>query len=164
MFQEFKKFVMRGNVLDLAVGILIGAAFGKIIDDLAHQVIMPPIGWAISGVNFQDLFYSIDGKQYGSLAQAQQAGAPVIAYGLVINDIVNFLIVALVLFLIVRWINRLQSPPTKEKDKPTDKQCPYCKKTIPIEASRCPECTSHLDGTEEEQHQKAQVDVRVHTV
>lgn len=164
MLTEFKKFVMRGNVIDLAVGILIGAAFGKIVDDFAHDVIMPPIGWALSGVNFQDLFYSLDGKHYPSLAQALQAGAPVIAYGLIINDIVDFLIVALVLFLIVKWINVLQSPSPKEKGKPSDKECPYCTKTIPFGATRCPECTSLLDGTEEQQHQKATVDVRVHTV
>ncbi len=163
MFKEFKKFVMRGNVLDLAVGIVIGAAFGKIVDDLAHDVIMPPIGYALSGVNFQDLYFSLNGQHYPSLAAALQAGAPVIAYGLVINDIIDFLIVALVLFLIVKWLNRLSSPPTK-KGQPADKECPYCKESIPFEATRCPECTSHLDGTEEEQHQKAQVDVRVHTV
>ncbi len=164
MWSEFKKFAMRGNAIDLAVGIVLGAAFGKIIDDLVHGVIMPPFGWALNGVNFQDLFYSLDGKQYASLAQAQQQGAPVITWGLVVNDIITFLIVAFVIFLVVRWINRLQSPPTKDHDKPTTKNCPYCKLTIPIEATRCPECTSHLDGTEEEQHQKAQVDVRVHTV
>lgn len=164
MLKEFKKFVMRGNVIDLAVGILIGAAFGKIVDDLAHDVIMPPIGWALSGVNFQDLFFVLNGKHYDSLAQALQAGAPVIAYGLVINDIVDFLIVALIVFLIVKWINKLMSPPVKEKGKPTDKECPYCRKTIPYDATRCPECTSHLDGTEEKQHQQATVDVRVHSV
>ncbi len=164
MWNEFKKFAMRGNVIDLAVGIVLGAAFGKIITDLVNGVIMPPFGMILGKVDFKDLYYSLDGASHGSLQQAQASGAPVIAYGLVINDLIDFLIVAFVIFLMVRWINKLQSPPAKDKEKPTTKDCPYCKLTIPIDASRCPNCTSLLDGTEDKQHQQATVDVRVHTV
>lgn len=164
MLNEFKKFAMRGNVIDLAVGIVIGAAFGKIITDLVNGVIMPPLGLVLGRIDFKDLYYSLDGASHGSLQQAQAAGAPVIAYGLVINDLVDFLIVAFVIFLMVRWINKLQSPPPKEKGKPSTKECPYCKLTIPYDAERCPNCTSHLDGTEETQKQNATVDVRVHTM
>ncbi len=164
MLNEFKKFAMRGNVIDLAVGIIIGAAFGRIVTDLVNDVLMPPIGLLLGRVDFKNLYYSLDGVSHGSLTEAQAAGAPVIAYGVVINDIIDFIIVAFVIFLLVKQINRLQSPSPKEKDKPTTKNCPYCKQVIPIDATRCPDCTSHLDGTEEQQHQQATVDVRVHSV
>ncbi len=164
MLKEFKKFAMRGNVIDLAVGIIIGAAFGKIVTDLVDDVIMPPFGLLLGRVDFKSLYFSLDGQPHGPLAQAQAAGAPVIAYGVVINDIIDFLIVAFVIFLLVKQINRLQSPSPQEKGKPTTKNCPYCKQVIPIDATRCPDCTSHLDGTEDKQTHNATVDVRVHPV
>jgi large conductance mechanosensitive channel len=161
MWGEFKKFAMRGNVIDLAVGIIVGAAFGRIVTDLVQNVIMPPFGLILNHVDFKDLYVSLDGVNHGSLSQAQAAGAPVIAYGIVVNDLIDFIIVAFVIFLMIKWINRLQSPPTKEQDKPTDKQCPYCKLMILIEATRCPQCTSYLDGREEKLRQKPAADVRV---
>lgn len=151
MWKEFKEFAMRGNVIDLAIGVIIGAAFGKIVDSLVNDIIMPPIGMSLGRVDFADLFFSLDGRSYPSLEQAKAAGAPVIAYGAFINTLISFLIVAFVVFLLVRWINRLQREP-KPKE-PTTKDCPFCHKTIPIQASRCPECTSFLDGKDGSQQQ-----------
>jgi large conductance mechanosensitive channel len=139
---EFKEFAAKGNVVDLAVGFILGAAFGKIVTSLVNDVIMPPIGLVTGGVNFADLFVPLGGKGYASLAEAQAAGAPVIAYGSFINTIIEFLIVALALFFLIRAINRLkrQEPPAP----PNTKDCPYCKESIPKEAVRCPHCTSDL--------------------
>jgi large conductance mechanosensitive channel len=142
MLAEFKKFIMKGNVLDLAVAVIIGAAFGKIITSLVNDIIMPPIGLLLGGVNFTDLFIPLNGQKYPSLADAQAAGAPTINYGLFINNILDFLIVAFVIFLLIRTFNRMQKP--KEAPAPTTKPCPFCTKDIPIKATRCPECTSSL--------------------
>ncbi len=142
MWKEFKAFIMRGNVMDLAVAVIIGAAFGKIITSLVNDIIMPPIGLVLGKVNFSDLFWALDGKTYASLADAQTAGAPTINYGLFINNIIDFLIVAFVIFLAVRAVNRLQKP--KVAPAPTTQNCPYCKTAIPIGAVRCPNCTSDL--------------------
>lgn len=139
---EFKEFAIKGNVIDLAVGFVLGAAFGKIVTSLVNDVIMPPIGMLLGGVNFADLFISLDGMSYTSLEVAKAAGAPVIAYGSFINVIIEFLIIALALFFMIRTINRLkrQEPPAP----PNTKDCPYCKESIPKGAVRCPRCTSDL--------------------
>ncbi|NPV62518.1 MAG: large conductance mechanosensitive channel protein MscL [Methanotrichaceae archaeon] len=144
---EFKEFAVKGNVVDLAVGFILGAAFGKIVTSLVNDIIMPPIGMALGGVNFADMFVSLDGKSYTSLEVAQAAGAPVIAYGSFINVIIEFLIIALALFFMIKTINSLKrkeeaAPPAP----PNTKDCPYCAETIPKAAIRCPHCTSDLSG------------------
>ena len=143
MLKEFKAFIMKGNVLDLAVAVIIGAAFGAIVTSLVNDVIMPPIGMLTSGVNFGDLFITLDGKTYPSLAEAQKAGAAVIAYGKFLNAILNFLIVAFVIFIIVKQANRLKKP-VEEPVAPAMKDCPMCTTSIPAGAKRCPACTSDL--------------------
>jgi large conductance mechanosensitive channel len=143
MLKEFREFAARGNVIDLAVGVIIGAAFGKIVTSLVNDVIMPPIGLAIGGINFKDLFVSLTGSSYASLAEAQAAGAPTVNYGLFLNSVFEFLIIAFVIFLMVRQINRLKEPATiapAEDARP----CPFCISKIPVKASRCPFCTSEL--------------------
>jgi large conductance mechanosensitive channel len=146
MLKEFREFAMRGNVLDLAVGVIIGAAFGKIVTSLVNDIIMPPIGMAMGGIDFSNLFISLNGQAYPSLAAAQEAGAPTINYGQFINNIIDFLIVAFVIFLIVRAVNRMSKPKTAPEAAPSTKQCPYCFSGIPIQATRCPQCTSELSG------------------
>lgn len=144
MLKEFKDFVMRGNVVDLAVGVIIGGAFGKIITSLVTDVIMPPIGLLLHGVDFSNLFISLNGQAFATIADAQKAGAPTLNYGNFINNIIDFLIVALVIFLMIRAINRLQRPAPAPAPAPTTKDCPYCFSAIPIKATRCPQCTSQL--------------------
>jgi large conductance mechanosensitive channel len=144
MFNEFKKFAMRGNVVDLAIGIIIGASFGKIITSLVSDVLMPPIGLILGKVDFSSLFVNISGKSYASLAEAKAAGAATINYGLFLNTIVDFLIVAFVIFLLVQQINRWNKPAPAAA--PTTKDCPYCATAIPIKATRCPNCTSQLSA------------------
>ena len=139
MVKEFREFAVKGNVLDMAIGIIIGAAFGKIVTSLVNDVVMPPIGLILGRVDFNDLFVSLDGKAYASLALAKAAGAPTINYGMFINNILDFAIVAFVMFLIVRQYNRMR--PAAE---PTTKECPYCMSQIPVKASRCPSCTSQM--------------------
>jgi large conductance mechanosensitive channel len=145
MLEEFKKFIMRGNVLDMAVGIIIGAAFGTVVKSLVDDIIMPPIGLLLGGVNFSELFISLGPGTYDSLAEAQEAGAATINYGLLINNIIVFLIVALAVFLLVRAFNRLaerekEAPPAE----PTTRECPECLSEIPIKARRCAFCTTVL--------------------
>ena len=147
MFKEFKAFVMRGNVLDLAVGIIIGAAFGTIVKSLVDDVIMPPVGLALGNVDFANLFVILkEGAKaaapYATVADAKAAGAVTINYGLFINNLVTFIIVAFVVFLVVRTANRLRPPEAAEA--PNMKDCPYCRMPIPVGASRCPQCTSDL--------------------
>ncbi len=142
MWAEFKKFIMRGNVLDLAIGVIIGGAFGAIVQSLVKDIIMPPIGLLLGKVDFANLFINISGTKYASLAAAQEAGAATINYGLFINTVINFLILAFVIFLIVKQVNKLKAPePVAE---PTTKQCPFCFTDIPKAAKRCPNCTSQL--------------------
>jgi len=142
MFKEFKDFVMRGNVLDLAVGVIIGGAFGKIITSLVNDVLMPPIGLLLGGVNFSNLFISLDGKVYESLDVAKAAGAATVNYGLFFNTVIDFTIVAFVIFLMIKSISKLQKPaPVTD---PSTKECPHCFSTISIKATRCPHCTSEL--------------------
>lgn len=142
MIKEFKDFIMRGNVMDLAVGVIIGGAFGKIVSSLVSDIIMPPIGLLLNGVDFSNLFVSLNGQAFPTLAEAQKAGAPTLNYGAFINNIIDFLIVALVIFLLIRAINRLQKPAPAAA--PNTKDCPYCATSIPLAAKRCPNCTSQL--------------------
>jgi len=142
MLKEFREFVMRGSVVDLAVGVIIGGAFGKIVSSLVSDIIMPPIGLLLNGMDFTNLFVSLTGQPYDTLAEAQAAGAPTLNYGNFINALIDFLIIALVIFLLIRAINRLQRPaPAAE---PTTRECPHCFSTISIKATRCPNCTSQL--------------------
>jgi large conductance mechanosensitive channel len=139
---EFKDFAMKGNVLDMAVGIIIGVAFGGIINSLVKDVIMPPIGMIMGGINFADLFIVLDGKTYASLAAAQAAAAPTINYGLFINAIINFLIVTLAIFMLIRQVNAAKKKPAPPE--PNSKECPFCKESIPKAAVKCSHCTSDL--------------------
>jgi len=141
MLKEFRDFIARGNVLDLAVAVIIGAAFGKIISSLVEGVIMPPIGLLLGKVDFSNLIIDLSGQHPASLADAKAKGLPVIAYGAFLNDVITFLIVALVVFLVVKAVNKMQ------REKPaaaTTKDCPYCFSSIPIAATRCSGCTSEL--------------------
>jgi large conductance mechanosensitive channel len=143
MFKEFKEFAMRGNVIDLAVGFIIGAAFGKIVTSLVQDIIMPPIGLALKRVNFSNLFIALDGKHYDTLAEAQKAAAPTLNYGLFLNNVIDFVIVAFCVFLLVQQMNRLTKKP-EPAAAPTTKECSQCAMTIPINAKRCPHCTSQV--------------------
>jgi large conductance mechanosensitive channel len=148
MWNEFRKFIARGNVIDLAVGVIIGAAFGKIVTTLVEGVIMPPIGLLFGRIDFSSLFIVLDSSKGvpASLADAKTKGIPVIAYGQFINDVITFLIVAAAVFMLVRAVNRIkeavEGPPPEAA--PATKECPYCASAIPIKASRCPHCTSQI--------------------
>jgi len=143
MLKEFKEFIARGNVLDMAVGIIIGVAFGKIITSLVNDIIMPLVGLLFGKMDFSNLFINLSGTPYKTLAQAQAAGAATINYGLFINTILDFLIVAFVIFLLVKQFNRLKK---KEKAaEPTTRECPFCFSTISLKAVRCPSCTSQIE-------------------
>ena len=145
MWKEFKEFIMRGNVIDLAVGIVIGAAFGAVVNSLVKDIIMPPIGLLLGKINFTDLFINISGTPYSSLKAAQDAGAATINYGLFINTIINFIIVALAIFFVVKAVNRMRKPaPAAAPAAPTTKECSHCFTQIPLKATRCPNCTSEL--------------------
>ena len=141
--EDFKKFAMRGNVIDMAVGVIIGGAFGKIVGSLVNDVIMPPIGMALGKMDFKNLFVTLNGKEYATLEAAKKAGAPVLAYGSFINSIVDFLILAFVVFIMVKQINKLTPPPAPT---PEPRKCPYCKSEIADDATRCPHCTSQLEA------------------
>lgn len=144
MLKEFKEFAMKGNVLDMAIGIIIGAAFGKIISSLVGDVIMPPIGLLLGKIDFSTLFINLSGQPYASLAQAKAAGAATINYGTFINTVIDFIIVAFVIFLLIRQVNKLKRQPEPVPAIPTTKECPYCLSAVPIKAIRCPHCTSEL--------------------
>lgn len=144
MLQEFKEFAMRGNVLDMAIGIIIGAAFGKIITSFVNDILMPPVGLLLGKVDFSNLFINLSGQPYAALAEAQAAGAATINYGVFLNTVLDFIIVAFVIFLLVRQVNRLKREPEAPPAEPTTKECPYCLSTIPLKATRCPHCTSEL--------------------
>lgn len=143
MIDEFKQFILRGNAIDMAVGIIIGAAFGKIVSSLVEDVIMPPIGLVTGGVDFSNLFLDLSGHGYDSLKTAEAAGAPLLKYGLFINHVIEFLIVALAVFLLIKLTNKLTNP-TPAKAPPATKPCPHCLSEIPIAAKRCKFCTSEL--------------------
>ena len=138
-----KEFIMRGNVLDLAVAVIIGAAFGAVITSLVSDVIMPPIGLVSGGMDFKDLFIALNNQSYPNLAAAKTAGAPVIAYGAFLNTVINFLIVAFAIFVLVKQVNRFKKP-APAPPAPSTKDCPRCTMSIPSKAMRCPQCTSEL--------------------
>ena len=148
MLKEFREFIARGNVIDLAVGVIIGAAFGKIVTTLVEGVLMPPIGLALGRIDFASLFYVLDSSRGvpASLADAKAKAIPVVAYGQLMNDLVNFLIVALAVFVLVKQVNRIKSSVDKPAAEagPTTRECPHCASTISIKAKRCPQCTSQL--------------------
>ncbi len=144
MFSEFKAFIMRGNVLDLAVAVIIGGAFGKIVTSLVNDLIMPPVGLLLGNVDFSNLFVSLSGVEYTSLVDAQKAGAATLNYGLFINAVVSFLIVAFTIFMVVRAANRLQSLRPATVAAPTTRDCPHCLSAIPLKATRCAHCTQAL--------------------
>jgi large conductance mechanosensitive channel len=145
MFKEFREFIARGNVIDLAVAVVIGAAFGKIITSLVEGIVMPPIGLILGRADFSSLFYVLDASKGtpASLADAKAKAIPVVAYGQFINDIINFLIIAFVIFLVVKAYNRLKSKQATD-DGPTTKDCPFCLSTVPLKATRCKDCTSEF--------------------
>jgi large conductance mechanosensitive channel len=142
MLKEFKEFAMRGNVIDMAVGVVIGAAFGKIIGSLVEDLVMPPIGLALGKVDFSNLFVNLSGKDYPSVAAAKAAGAATLNYGIFFNTILNFIIIAFAVFLVIRSFNKMKHP--EPTSVPTTKDCPHCLSAIPIKATRCAHCTSEL--------------------
>jgi len=142
--KEFREFVMRGNVVDMAVGIIVGAAFGKIVTSLVNDVLMPPIGLLLGRVDFANLLINLSGTRYDTLAKAKEAGAATLNYGLFLNTVIDFVIVAFVIFLLIRGINRLRRKPEEAPAAPTTRECPFCFCTIPIKATRCPHCTSQI--------------------
>lgn len=143
--KEFKEFAVKGNMVDLAVGVIIGGAFGKVVTSIVNDVIMPPLGLLLGRVNFTDLFVSLNGESYPSLDKAKEAGAPTLNYGLFLNNVLDFLIVAFVIFLVVKQMNRLRKRNKEEAPaKPSTKVCPECRSDIPLEAVRCKYCTSQV--------------------
>ncbi len=146
MLKEFKDFAMRGNVMDMAVGIILGAAFGKIVSSFVNDVLMPPIGLLLGNTNFANFFVSLTGKHYPTLAAAKEAGAATLNYGLFINAVLDFLIVAFAIFLVVRQMNRLTRKKEAPAPAPTTKDCPHCLSAIPLKATKCAHCTADLAG------------------
>jgi len=144
MLKEFKEFAMKGSVVDMAVGIVIGAAFGKIVSSFVEDIIMPPIGLLLGKVDFANLFINLSDKPVASLAEAKQAGIPVIRYGLFINTMLDFIIIAFAIFLVVKQINTLKRQEAPSPLPPSTKECPFCASSIPLKAKRCPQCTSEL--------------------
>jgi large conductance mechanosensitive channel len=144
MLREFREFAMRGSVVDLAVGIIIGAAFGKIVSSLVNDLLMPPIGLLLGRVDFSNLFINLSGQPYASLAEAKAAGAPTINYGVFLNTVIDFVIVAFAIFLLVRFINRLARQREAAPAAPTTRECPFCMSSVSVRATRCPYCTSAL--------------------
>jgi large conductance mechanosensitive channel len=142
MWKEFKEFAVKGNVMDMAVGIILGAAFGKIVSSFVSDVIMPPIGLVLGKMDFSELFINLSAKPVATLAEAKAAGAPVIKYGMFINTVIDFVIIAFAVFLVIQQLNRLKKAP--QPAPPNTKDCPYCFSAIPLKATRCPQCTSEL--------------------
>ena len=142
MFAEFREFIRRGNVVDLAVAVVIGTAFGKIVTSFVDDILMPPIGVALGRVDFSNLFINLSGKEYSSVAAAKAAGAATVNYGLFINNILNFIIIAFAVFLLVRQINRMQTPAPAAAA--ATKDCPYCLSPVPVKAVKCAHCTAEI--------------------
>ena len=147
MLKEFKEFAMKGNVLDMAVGIIIGAAFGKIITSFVGDVLMPPLGLLLGKMDFSTLFVNLSGTDYPTLAAAKEAGAATLNYGTFINTIIDFIIVAFAIFLLIRQVNKLKRQPEVVPAAPTTKDCPYCFSAVALKATRCPHCTSSLTAS-----------------
>jgi large conductance mechanosensitive channel len=145
LLKEFKEFAMRGNVVDLAVGVVIGGAFGRIVTSFVDDIIMPLLGLLIGGMDFTNLFISLDGNKYASLAEAQNAVAPTLNYGLFIGTIVDFLIIAFSIFIVIKQLNKFKKNEEPVVAEPTTKLCNYCLSEVPIKATRCPHCTSELE-------------------
>ena len=146
VFREFKEFALKGNVLDMAIGVIIGTAFGKIVTSLLADVLMPPIGLVLGNVDFSNLFVALNGQRYLSLAAAKTAGAPTINYGVFLSVVLDFAIVAVVMFLLIKPINRLKQRAASSLVAPTTKDCRFCLSSIPLHATRCAYCTSDLNG------------------
>jgi large conductance mechanosensitive channel len=144
VWKEFREFAMRGSVVDLATGVIVGTAFTKIVTSVTQDILMPPIGLLLGRVDFASLFVSLNGKHYASLAAAKEAGAPTINYGLFLNNVLDFVIVAFVIFLMVKEINRMRRRHEAAPTAPATKECPHCISQIPVRATRCPACTSQL--------------------
>ena len=146
LLNEFKKFAMRGNVLDMAVGVILGASFGKIVSSVVGDILMPPLGLLLGKVDFSKLYINLSGQSYATLAEAKAAGAPTLNYGMLVNSVIDFVIVAFVVFLLVRQFNRLMERTKKPEAPaaPTARDCPYCLSSIPLQATRCAHCTSEL--------------------
>lgn len=144
MLKEFKEFAMRGNVLDMAVGIIIGAAFGQIVNSFVQDVLMPPIGRLLGHADFSNLFVPLTDRHYDTLAAAKAAGAATLNYGVFLNTVINFLIVAFAVFLLVRQVNRLMPKPAPAPAAPATRDCPYCLSAVPLKAVKCAHCTSEL--------------------
>ena len=147
MLKEFKEFAMKGNVLDMAIGIIIGAAFGKIITSFVGDVLMPPLGLLLGKMDFSNLFVNLSGTEYPTLAAAKEAGAATLNYGTFINTIIDFIIVAFAIFLLIRQVNKLKRQPEVVPAAPTTKDCPYCFSAVALKATRCPHCTSSLTAS-----------------
>ncbi|MDU7067079.1 MAG: large conductance mechanosensitive channel protein MscL [Clostridium perfringens] len=148
MWKEFKEFAMKGNVIDLAIGVVIGGAFGKIVTSLVNDIIMPVVGSLVGKVDFSNLYINLSGQQFNSLQEAQAAGAATINYGLFLNNLINFLIIAFSIFIVIKQINKLKNFTKKKEEvkvEATEKACPYCCTKIDIKATRCPHCTSVLE-------------------
>jgi large conductance mechanosensitive channel len=147
MLKEFKEFAMRGNMIDMAIGIIIGASFGKIVSSLVNDILMPPIGLLVGKMDFTNLFINLSGKSYTTIAEAKAAGAATISYGVFFNTLIDFVIVAFAIFLLVRQINKLKrKTETAPVAEPATKECSYCLSKISLKATRCPHCTSELNG------------------
>lgn len=150
MLKEFRDFAMRGNAIDMAIGIIIGSAFGTIVNSLVNDIIMPPIGLLLGDVDFTDLYITLHAGEsagpFNTLADAQAAGVVTLNYGVFINAIMSFFIIAIAMYLLIRAVNRLQPQEEPEKVPPSEKECPYCTYSIPVQALRCPHCTSKLDS------------------
>jgi large conductance mechanosensitive channel len=144
MLKEFKEFAMRGNVMDMAIGVIIGGAFGKIVSSLVGDVLMPPIGRLMGNLDFSNLFITLNGQSYDSLKAAKDAGAPTINYGLFVNTVIDFVVVAFVIFMLVRQLNRLKKEAPAAAPAPVTKECPYCLSQIALKATRCSSCTSEV--------------------
>ncbi len=145
MLKEFKEFALKGNMIDLAVGVIIGGAFNSLVTSLVDNIIMPVLSIVTGKIDFTNLFFALDGNTYKTLAAAQEAGAPTINYGLFVTGLINFIIMAFVIFMIVKAMNALRKPKEEAPAAPTTKVCPFCKSEISIEATKCPHCTSDLE-------------------
>lgn len=144
MLQEFREFAARGNAIDLAVGVILGAAFGKIVSSFVNDIIMPPLGLLLGKVDFTNLYVNLSGRSFETLAEAKKAGAPTVNYGVFLNAVIEFLIVAFAVFLLVRQLNRFRSARKPQEELPATKECAFCLSIIALKATRCPHCTSEL--------------------